>query len=365
MQAVTANKNDAGQRLDKFLAKYLNQAPKSFLYKMLRKKNITLNGKKATGNEILSFGDEIKLFLADGTIEKFQKKAIVEYPVTDLDVIYEDADIIFLNKPVGMLSQKAEDNTPSMVEYLIGYLLKTGSLNQEDLARFKPSVCNRLDRNTSGLIVAGKSLAGLQFLSEVFKERTVDKYYYALVKGSVTEGAHIKGILRKDSATNQVTIKSVESTSQSINEKNSKNFIDNKTMNDIRKQDLTRENRISLMVEEADKEQYIETIYEPIASSKFATLLKVKLITGKTHQIRAHLASIGHPIIGDYKYGNTQINELYKKKYELKYQLLHARMLVFPEMVSEKSFSYLSGKTFTADLPKLYAEILRKEKLID
>lgn len=356
MQAVTANKNDAGQRLDKFLAKYLNQAPKSFLYKMLRKKNITLNGKKATGNEILSFGDEIKLFLADETIEKFQGKTIVEYPVTDLDVVYEDADIIFLNKPVGMLSQKAEDNTSSMVEYLIGYLLKTGSLKQEDLVRFKPSVCNRLDRNTSGLIVAGKSLAGLQFLSQIFKERTVDKYYYALVKGMVTGGAHIKGILYKHAATNKVTIKSVESIAQDINVNNSKS---------IREKDLTRENSMPLVSKDVDKEQYIETIYEPLASSKFATLLKVNLITGKTHQIRAHLASIGHPIIGDHKYGNAQVNELYKKKYGLKYQLLHARMLVFPENGLGEPFSYLSGRIFTADLPKLYAEILKKEKLID
>lgn len=327
MQAVTANKNDTGQRLDKFLAKYLDQAPKSFLYKMLRKKNITLNGKKATGNEILSLGDEIKLFLSDETIEKFQGKVSVEYPVTDLDVVYEDADLIFLNKPVGMLSQKAEDNAPSMVEYLIGYLLKTGSLKQEDLTRFKPSVCNRLDRNTSGLIVAGKSLAGLQFLSDVLKERTVDKYYYALVKGVVKEGAYIKGVLQKDTATNKVSV--------------------------------------SNEIKAADKEQYIETAYEPLASSKFATLLKVKLITGKTHQIRAHLASIGHPIIGDHKYGNAQVNELYKKKYGLKYQLLHARTLIFSAKDLPEPFFYLCGKTFTADLPKLYADILKKENLME
>lgn len=360
MQAVTANKNDAGQRLDKFLAKYLDQAPKSFLYKMLRKKNITLNGKKATGNEILSFGDEIKLFLSDETIAKFQGKTSVDYPVIDLNVVYEDVDVIFLNKPVGMLSQKAEDNTPSMVEYLIGYLLKNGSLNKEDLIRFKPSVCNRLDRNTSGLIVAGKSLAGLQFLSDVFKKRTVNKYYYALVKGVVEEGAYIKGMLHKDSATNKVSIKAADALKMKTAEKV---FVLN---NSDEKNSKSKALQVSgTSAGNGEKDQYIETSYEPIAASKYATLLKVKLITGKTHQIRAHLASIGHPIIGDHKYGDASVNELYKKKYELKSQLLHAHTLVFPEKDLSEQFSYLAGKTYSAELPKLFDDILKKEKLVE
>lgn len=347
MQAIVANKNDAGQRLDKFLAKYLNQAPKSFFYKMLRKKNITLNGKKATGSEILAVGDEVKLFLADETIEKFKGAVDVSYPTTDLDIIYEDNDIIFLNKPVGMLSQKAQENVPSMVEYLIGYLLKKGTIKAEDLERFKPSVCNRLDRNTSGLIVAGKTLAGLQFLSDLFKERTVDKYYYALVKGVVNDSAKIKGYLHKHAVTNKVSILSVEEYQKS-----------NLAKTSVKEGSSNKKNI-------ADKEQdaYIETSYEPISSTKYATLLKVKLITGKTHQIRAHLASIGHPIIGDHKYGNSSVNELYKKKYGLKYQMLHARELVFPVDGLPDSFTYLAGKTFTAKLPNLYEQILKKENL--
>ena len=323
MQAVTANKNDAGQRLDKFLVKYLNQAPKSFLYKMLRKKNITLNGKKAAGSEILAAGDEIKFFLSDETIEKFQGKPAEAYPVTDLDVVYEDSDVIFLNKPVGMLSQKADDSSESMVEYLIGYLLQNGSLTKEELSRFKPSVCNRLDRNTSGLIVAGKSLAGLQILSELLKDRTLEKYYYALVKGVVKDGAHIRGTLVKNAAANRVTVR-----------------LDNGLKGDA-----------------GDR---IETYYEPLASSEYATLLRVKLITGKTHQIRAHLASIGHPIIGDHKYGDARINEWYKKKYGLKSQLLHAHTLVFPEKNMEDRFQYLTGRQFTAKLPELFSEILKR-----
>ena len=134
MQTITANKNDAGQRLDKFLAKYMTQAPKSFFYKMLRKKNIVLNGKKAAGNEILAVGDEIRLFLSDETIEKFRAKEQASYPVTDLSILYEDEHIALINKPAGMLSQKADDDTPSLVEYFIGYLISSGQLKEAELS---------------------------------------------------------------------------------------------------------------------------------------------------------------------------------------------------------------------------------------
>lgn len=327
MQAVTTNKNDAGQRLDKFLAKYLNEAPKSFLYKMLRKKNITLNGKKATGNEILHLGDEIKLFLSDETIAKFRSSQKQSYPVTQLKVIYEDNDLIFLNKPAGILSQKADDKTPSMVEYLIGYLLQNGSISEADLERFKPSVCNRLDRNTSGLIAAGKSLAGLQFLSEQFKHRTMQKHYLTLVKGRVTSSEHINSILIKDGASNKVRIKKIPAG------------------------------------QSGGGEGYIETGYEPIAGNDKMTLLKVHLITGKTHQIRAHLASIGHPIAGDHKYGDSAFNQYFEKKYGLKYQLLHSYTLYFPSKSVTGTFAYLEEKEIKAEIPEYFEKILAAETI--
>ena len=145
---------------------------------MLLKKNIVLNGKKATGNEKLNFGDKVKFFLADETIDKFsgKEKASARYetlPKTSLSVLYEDDHVLIFNNSAGLLSQKSKADDVSVVEYLIQYLLKTGSLKQEDLTTFKPSICNRLDRNTSGLITAGKSLAGLQKLGELFKERTM------------------------------------------------------------------------------------------------------------------------------------------------------------------------------------------------
>lgn len=312
MQEIIVSANEAGQRFDKLLAKYLNEAPKSFLYKMLRKKNIVLNGKKATGNEKLAVGDSVKLFLADETIAKFSKTEVVRTH-TSLDIIYEDEDILLVNKPVGMLSQKAEAKDVSLVEHLISYLIDSGQLTKEQLRAFKPSICNRLDRNTSGLVVAGKSLHGLQTMGELFKERSLKKYYRCLVAGHIAKKEYIKGYLTKDENTNKVKISQMKETD-------------------------------SLP---------IETEYEPLWSNGKVTLLEVHLITGRTHQIRAHLASVGHPIIGDYKYGNRKINERYKEKYQLESQLLHAYRL---EMPGE------NGQQFIAPLPELFRRILDDQK---
>ena len=283
MKEFIIEENEAGQRFDKYLAKLLKEAPKSFFYKMLRKKNITLNGKKATGNEKLLKGDTIKLFLSDETFDKFAGSTQVARAYCELDIIYEDADIIIINKPAGMLSQPADDGEPSLVEYLIGYLLKKGELTEEQLKTFKPSVCNRLDRNTSGMVCAGKSLAGLQFLSRIFHDRTLHKYYLCLVKGKLDKPAHIKGYLHKDKKNNKVTVSKQE-------------FPDSLP---------------------------IETAYRPIDSNGKMTLLEVELITGRTHQIRAHLGSIGHPLLGDAKYGDRDFNRAYTK-FGVRNQLLHA-----------------------------------------
>jgi len=320
MKEIIISENEAGQRLDKLLAKYLNEAPKSFFYKMLRKKNIVLNGKKATGNEKLNVGDSVKLFLADETIEKFSSIQIQKVK-TNLDIIYEDEHILLINKPVGMLSQKADKKDASLVEYLITYLLDSGSLTKEELRTFHPSVCNRLDRNTSGMVAAGKSLAGLQELSALFKDRSLKKYYRCLVNGKITETQYLKGYLYKDEKHNKVVISKTEL-----------------------KDSLP-----------------IETEYRPVEVFQDTTLLEVHLITGRTHQIRAHLASQGHPIIGDYKYGNKTLNDTYKKEFKLESQLLHAYRLEFPNL--EGALKAVSEKVFIAEVPALFKKIVTaKEK---
>lgn len=319
MQEIIVTANEAGQRFDKLLSKYLNEAPKSFLYKMLRKKNIVLNGKKATGNEKLEEGDKVQLYLSDETIEKFSK-VVIQKTKQSLDIIYEDENILFINKPVGMLSQKAEAKDVSLVEHVISYLLETKQLSEDDLRKFKPSICNRLDRNTSGIVVAGKSLIGLQKMGELFKERSLRKFYRCLVVGEITQKQYVKGFLVKDCDTNRVVVSKHEM-----------------------KDGLP-----------------IETEYEPLWTNGDCTLLEVHLITGRTHQIRAHLASLKHPIIGDYKYGNQKINDLYKNKYHLESQLLHAYRLEMPEMA--ETLTDISNKQFVAPLPKLFEKILKEER---
>lgn len=321
MREIVIEKNEAGQRLDKFLAKYMNEASKSFFYKMMRKKNITLNGKKCEGNEKLAEGDVVKLFLAEDTIEKFSSVQVQEVKKVDLDILYEDDEIILVNKPAGMLSQKAKETDESLVEYLIDYLLGSGKLTERGLRAFRPSVCNRLDRNTSGLIVAGKSLAGLQQMGELFKKRTLKKYYLCIVKGRITEPAHIRGYLVKDEKTNRVSL------SKGGFSKDAKGLP-------------------------------IETEYVPIAWNEEMTLLKVHLITGRTHQIRAHLASTGHPLLGDYKYGSKKWNDRYKKEWKIEDQVLHAYQLTMPGM--KKELENLSGKTFYAKVPEVFWKLIKE-----
>lgn len=321
MKEIIVRKNEAGQRLDKFLRKYLKEAPGSFLYKMLRKKNITLNGKKATGAEKLAKGDAVRLFLSDETIQRFSSEERIETAPENLssdlmpDIIYEDTNILLLNKPAGMLSQKAQKTDISVVEHVISYLLAQGEITEESLKTFKPSVCNRLDRNTSGLIIAGKSLAGSQMASALLKERSLQKYYLCIIKGQITQRKRIRGFLTKDVKRNIVKI-----------------------------------------AETGDSP--IETEYLPLAWREDMTLLKVHLITGKTHQIRAHLAYIGHPLLGDYKYGDRAWNDGFKRRYQTESQMLHAYQIVFPHM--DVPFAEISGKSFYAKVPAVFWKLIKE-----
>ncbi len=337
MKKIVVSKNEAGQKLLKLLAKYLNAAPQSFLHKMLRKKNITLNGKKADGSELLRETDEVCLFLSEETIASFQGKnaddtttveqrRITKKPkeLSDIRVVYEDSDVLILNKPAGVLSQKAVRSDYSLNEWVIEYLLENGELKQEEMQTFRPGVCNRLDRNTSGLITTGKSLTGLQTLSVLFKERTVHKDYLCIVQGKVKQSGRLQGWLEKDARTNKVTA-------------------------EVKKR--------------SEDSAYIETEYTPVAANGKYTLLRVRLITGKTHQIRAHLASVGHPLLGDTKYGNPAENKMLRERFGLKHQLLHAACLEFPQEMS--ACKTLAGKKFSAPVPKLFERIAKELGVYD
>ncbi|MCD7766066.1 MAG: RluA family pseudouridine synthase [Lachnospiraceae bacterium] len=354
MKQISISEGEAGQRLDKLLARYMKDAPKSFFYKMLRKKNITLNGKKAEGKELLKPGDEVKLFLSDETWEKFggislEKKSLrssaeavslhqsvmnsqvpliqdesgremptLEKGIRPPKVLYQDAHILLINKPAGMLSQKSAVSDVSLVEYLNACLLQSGAMTAEELQLVHPAVCNRLDRNTSGLVVAGISLAGLQTMNRLLASRTAEKYYRCIVCGTMQGSGRLRGYLKKDERTNTVTVFS----------------------------------------EPTDGARTIETGYEVVSSNRNYSLLEVHLITGRSHQIRAHLASIGHPILGDPKYGDTAKNRTAQRSYGVRSQLLHAYRLKLPDI--EGPLSCLSGKTFFAPVPEIFDIIMRQ-----
>lgn len=322
MQELTITDLEAGQRLNKYMMKYLNQAPSSFIYKMLRKKNITRNGKKASGDEILECGDVIKVFLADETIEKFRvvntgnphfdrgfkqhdivksadsatsdgsAQASRQKPGITLQILYQDPDILAVHKPVGVLSQKAKKDDYSINEAIVDYCLSMRILSEKQLETFHPSISNRLDRNTSGIILAGISLKGSQMLARILKGHTCEKYYYTIVAGEMKQRIHEKAYIVKDTKKNQSKIQKLESPGASM----------------------------------------IETAFTPLCVKNGFTLLQVQLFTGKSHQIRAHLQSLGYPMAGDTKYGNPAVNRKLRERYHLNHQLLHAGRLVLPDI---------------------------------
>ena len=310
MREFVIGRRQAGQRLDKYLFKILDQAPQSFVYKMLRKKNIELNGRKASGGERLQESDVVRIWLSEETYIKFSGRKEAELQCcartdAEIEVIYEDADILIVNKPAGVLSQKAKDGDSSMNERITTYLLQSGQLTARELADFRPSVCNRLDRNTSGLLLAGKTVRGLQDISGLLKTRGLKKYYRCIASGNLTDTMHLKGYLIKDGRHNVSRVTQTPDAAGSLP---------------------------------------IETAIWPLEQLRGACYLEVDLLTGRSHQIRAHLASIGHPLIGDVKYADSDGKGLTGADTlpgtDVKRPMLHAYRMEFPD-----------GRIFCAPLP--------------
>lgn len=331
MRELLIETAQAGQRLDKFLARCLPEASKSFLYRMLRKKNITLNDKKAQGNELLSARDVVRVWFSDETYLRFAGREETpetlrgQYPYVPLEILYEDEHTIFINKPAGMLSQRTEGEERSVCEYLIGYLLHTGQIDGEDLKRFRPSVCSRLDRNTSGVVACGKTVAGLSALSELFRERTLHKYYTCIVEGEVSREKLLDAYLVKDEASNTVRV----------------------------------------MEGPVSGAKRIVTRYVPLLHGQVldgggraaaVTALEVLLITGRSHQIRAHLASDAHPIVGDMKYAPEASVRFFRRACQVRRQLLHCARLQLPGLAGP--LAQLSGKVIAAPLPEDFLRVM-------
>lgn len=338
MRIIEVGNHQAGQRLDKFLHKYFPLAPMSVLYKNLRKKNITLNGKKASGAEMVAFGDRVSVFFSEDTLAKFTGKSAASEsaekdPATKhmgvyleayekikgITILYEDENCLFVDKPAGILTQKAKAEDLSLNEWLIGYLLSKDAALAEEFPAFHPSVCNRLDRNTSGIVLCGKSFAGLRYLSECVREHRIRKFYRTICVGEIRKADEIKGVLVKDTVRNKVSVRGGGA-------------------------------------EGLREGTWIHTAYSPIAAANGYTLLEVELFTGKTHQIRAHLASMGYPLIGDFKYGRFDVNARIGKKFGLEHQLLHAYRVEFPQEMSQYGVN-LKDNCFTAPCPDYFLKI--------
>lgn len=308
MKELLIDEKNEKQTLIKYLRRLFPNSADSFFYKMLRKKNIVLNGKKATGKESLTAGDSVQIFFSDETFEKLSSagtddvkdafQSLLQASFPEPEVIYECPDFLAVNKAPGILSQKAEGRDISINEMLLSYAAQKGLITADSYVRFHPSVSNRLDRNTSGLLFFALTLKGQQFLTEMLRDRTLKKYYLTLVHGRPAETADTKAFLRKDEKTNTVT---------------------------VRDRDF-------------DGAREIHTGIEVLSSSEEFSLLKVHLITGAPHQIRAHLKFLGCPIVFDPKYGDTVKDR--KISFKNRRQMLHSYETVFPD-----------GKEFMAPVP--------------
>jgi len=319
LREIIIDKNENEQRLDRFLKKYLKEAPQGFVYKMIRKKNIKVNDTKAQPETTIYEGDRIQLYLSDETIDKFiAKKEEIKSKLIP-NIIYEDNNIILINKPVGILSHGAsKEFEENIVDSMISYLIEKGDFVPRIQTTFTPSICNRLDRNTSGVIIGAKNYQALKEINEAIKKGRIRRFYKTIVKGNIRKEFTVEGYLLKDEDKNKVT----------IHEKN------------------------------LDGSKKIITVVKPLKSKNGYSLLEIELITGRTHQIRGHLSSLGYPVIGDRKYGNKETNKIFYEEYSLDNQWLHGYKIEFNGLYDE--LKYLNGKSFIGDLMGQAAKIEKK-----
>ncbi|MBM7562183.1 RluA family pseudouridine synthase [Fusibacter tunisiensis] len=277
MKKIIISENEAEQRLDRFLTKYLNATTRSNIFKMIRKKVFKVNGVRVKEDYFLKLGDELEIFLADETLEGLIREEEIPRPDRlGLDIVYEDASLLILNKPKGMLTHPDKDEYKNTLATSVQFYLKALCTRT-----FRPAPIHRLDKNTSGLVVFAKTYEALKKYNELMRDRAIEKYYLCVVEGHIDQPGEVKGYLVKDPERNKVTLYKWDS----------------------------------------DDSKFCHTKYKPIQHLSHHTVLEVELLTGRSHQIRASLAWIGHPIVGDVKYGGQKTNAINA-------QLLHSYRMV-------------------------------------
>jgi len=318
---IIVDELSANQRIDKLVRRTLNNAPLSFIYKMFRQKDIKVNGKRAKIDYITKLGDKINIYIKDDYLKEFSKPKIVKPVKSHMNIIYEDDNLLIVNKPVGLLVHGDENEKRITLQNIfLNYLIAKGEYDQNNPTKFVPGPAHRLDRNTSGIVIFGKNLATLQKLLELFRTKEhIEKTYLALLVGHPPKYGKIDYPLIKN---------------------NDKGIV-----------------RLG-HIEKGAKPAHTEYVVEK--SMGAYSLVRAKLITGRTHQLRVHFKAINCPIVGDGKYGNYSVNKKFEMAFGLHNQMLHAATFEFKDV--DGCLKYMSGKKFEAPLPKKEASILEALK---
>ena len=313
-KSYTVGKNDADQRLDKFLTKTVKALPQSMLYKALRTKKIKVNRKRAEPGQRLVEGDVIELYLKDDFFLGDKPEESFKAVNPTLKIAYEDGNIIICNKRPGLIVHSDDkEDVNTLINQIKAYLYQKGEYIPDEENSFAPALCNRIDRNTGGLVIAAKNAQALRFMNEKIKNDELIKRYVCAVKGVPTNKSDtLKGYLIKDHEANQVTV-----------------YKERPTKGEVRT---------------------IITKYAVLKEKNGNALCEVELVTGRTHQIRAHMASIGHPLLGDGKYGVNRD----EKKQGYKFQALYSRYIRFNFKEENAEFSYLDGKEISIPMDQIW-----------
>ena len=319
MITVKIGENEANQRIDRFLKKYFRNAPLSYVYKLLRT-SVKVNEKRPTPEQQLLEGDELTIHVTDEQAEAYRNAVRTSTAKRQFTVVYEDENVLIVDKPFGLLTHGTkEEKKNTLANQVISYLIETGSYRPAVEKTFTPSPANRIDRNTTGMVLFGKTYTALQALNQMLRERDcVRKFYLTVVAGEIDRELHLTDRMEKDSEANRVSVREAE----------------------------TGEGKL------------METIARPLIKTDGFTLLEVELLTGRTHQIRAQLAKAGFPIIGDEKYGDRRMNAKMKQRFGLTTQLLHASRLCFEKGISP--VEAITGKTVDCPPPPAFRKIQKE-----